>query len=168
MALSRLTPELVETTPDPNDFQIENISVTSGLCTASFTRTVSAHRAIHKLQTDMYKRDAFCSVSQGMKEVTVIVENQFRDRLLQLSEEQPVYQHNNLASVEIYFGNRYSETPGMLYLLLQRAALQNVNLIEVSSTCSGLTMFIAESDTRLLFDTILNSLMVSNTNGRTQ
>ena len=133
MALSRMAPELIENTPDPVDFHIDNISVTSGLYTASFTRTVTTHRAINRLQTDMLKREAFCSVSQGMKEVTVIVENRFKERLLQLVEDQPVYQQNNLASVEILFGSAYHETPGMLYMLLQRAALQNINLVEILS-----------------------------------
>jgi len=110
----------------------------------------------------MQKKGAFCSVSEGMQEVTVIVENRFEDRLLQLVGERPVCQHTNLASVEIIFGSAYTETPGMLYMLLQRAALQNINLIEITSTCSGITLFIAESDTRVLFDTLLNSMSASN------
>jgi len=164
MALSRLIPTLIKNTPEPADFRFENISVTTGLCTASFTRTVTAHRAINRLQTDMHKWGAFCSVSEGMREVTVIVENRYEERLRSLAGEQPVYQHANLASVEIYFGSAYTETPGMLYMLLQRAALQNINLIEITSTCSGITMFIAEQDTRVLFDTLLNSLLVSDAN----
>jgi len=162
MALSRLASSLVENTPEPADFQFKNVNVTAGLCTASFTRTMSVHRSVNRLQAEMYKKEAFCSVSEGMKEVTVIVENRFEERLLTLVGEQPVYQHTNLASVEIYFGNDYTETPGMLYMLLQRAALQNLNLIEITSTCSGLTMFIAEEDTRKLFDTLMNSMEVSN------
>lgn len=158
MALSRLASGLVDNTPEPTDFQFQSVNVTAGLCTASFTRTMSAHRAVNRLQTEMFKKEAFCSVSEGMKEVTVIVENRFQQRLLALVEEQPVYQHTDLASVEIYFGSTYTNTPGMLYMLLQRAALQNINLIEITSTCSGLTMFIAEKDTRRLFDTLMNSM----------
>ncbi len=164
MALSRLTPELIESTPKPANFLLEKVSVTTGLCTASFMRTVSTHRVINRLQTDMYKREAFCSVSEGMREVTVIIENKYEKRLHALVGEPPVYQHNSLASVEILFGDGYTETPGMLYMLLQRAALQNINLIEITSTCSGITMFIAEKDTRLLFDTLFKTLTVSNNN----
>lgn len=162
MALSRLIPTLSNDTPEPLNFQLEKISVTTGLCTASYARTVTTHRAINRLQTDMLKRGAFCSVSEGMREVTVIVERRFEKRLRDLVEEKPVYEHNNLASVEILFGNSYTETPGMLYMLLQRAALQNINLIEITSTCSGITLFISENDTRVLFDTLLNSLIVKN------
>jgi len=42
-----------------------------------------------------------------MQEVTVIVENRIEDRLLQLVGERPVYQHTNLTSVEVIFGNTY-------------------------------------------------------------
>jgi len=158
MALSRLASGLIENTPEPKNFQFQSINVTAGLCTASFTRTMSVHRAVNRLQTEMFKKEAFCSVSEGMKEVTVIVENRFQERLLTIVGERPVYQHTDLASVEIYFGSAYTKTPGMLYMLLQRAALQNINLIEITSTCSGLTMFITEKDTRKLFDTLMNSM----------
>jgi len=168
MALSRLTPALVETTPEPRDFQFDNISVTTGLFTASFTRTANARRAINRLQTDMFKREAFCNVSEGMKEVSVIVEKQLKDRLLEGVGEQPLYQCTDLASAEIIFGIAYTDTPGILYTLLQRAALQNINLIEIISTCSGITLFIAERDTRVLFDTLLNSLTVSDADNQLQ
>jgi len=110
----------------------------------------------------MHKRDSFCSVSEGMREITVIVEKQYEEKLLALAGEKPLYRNSNLASVEVFFGNAYTETPGMLYMLLQRAALQNINLIEISSTCGGITLFIEESDMRLLVDTMLNSLQTSN------
>lgn len=162
MALSRLTPSLIEQTPQPEDYRLEKISVTTGLCTASFTRSITAHRALNRLQTEMQKNGSFCSVSEGMREVSVIIESRFENKLHGIVGERPVYSHSSLASVEVLFGSAYTDTPGMLYMLLQRAALQNINLIEITSTYSGITLFIAEPDTRLLFDTLLNSLVVQD------
>ncbi|MEZ5590063.1 MAG: hypothetical protein R3F53_04905 [Gammaproteobacteria bacterium] len=47
----------------------------------------------------------------------------------------------------------------MLYTLLQRVALQNVNLIEISSTYTEIVFFIAEK-IRIVFDTLFQSFVV--------
>ncbi len=161
MALSRLTPTLSRNTPEPADYHLEKISITTGLCTATFMRSVNAHRALNRLQTDMHKNGNFCSVSEGMREITVIVEDRFENRLNSIVGERPVFSQANLTSVEIQFGDAYTGTPGMLYMLLQRVALQNINLIEITSTYSGITMYFARSDARIVFDTLLNSLSVN-------
>jgi hypothetical protein len=165
MALSRLAPALTKNTPEPADYHLEKISITTGLCTATFMRSANAHRALNRLQTDMHKKGNFCSVSESMREITVIVEDRFESRLHALVEERPVYSQANLTSVEVQFGNAYTGTPGMLYMLLQRVALQNINLIEITSTYSGITMYFARSDARIVFDTLLNSLSVTKFNG---
>jgi len=165
MALSRLSPELSKNTPAPSNYHLEKISITTGLCTATFMRSASAHRALNRLQTDMHKKGNFCSVSEGMREITVIVEDRFESRLHALVDEQLVFSKANLTSVEIQFGSAYTSTPGMLYMLLQRVALQNINLIEITSTYSGITMYFANTDARIVFDTLLNSLSVSNADG---
>jgi len=161
MALSRCLPTLIENLREPADYKFEKISMTTGLCTASYTRDQQVHRALHKMQASMLKRGAFCSVSEGMRDVTIIVESQFQDKLRALVSSNPIYTHSNLASIEVQFGNKYTDTPGVLSTLLQRTALQNINLIEITSTYSGITLFVTESDTRLLFDTLLNSFVIS-------
>ena len=160
MAMSRMGPQFVANTPKPSDFQLEKVHITTGLCTATFQRSIEAHRAINKLHIDMQKKNAFCSVSEGMTEITVIVECRFEQKLLSWSKVKPVFSHSRLASVEILFGSSYTDTPGMLYMLLQRVALQNINLIEVSSTYSGIILFVAEQDTTLVFDTLYQSMMM--------
>ncbi len=45
-------------------------------------------------------------------------------------------------------------------MLLQRVALQNVNLIEISSTYTEIVFYVAEKDTRIVFDTLFHSFLV--------
>ncbi|MCB1808441.1 MAG: hypothetical protein KDJ99_25805, partial [Candidatus Competibacteraceae bacterium] len=66
------------------------------------------------------------------------------------------------ASVGVQFGTHYADVPGMLYTLLQRVALQNVNLIEISSTYTEIVFFIAEEDTRIVFDTLFQSFVAEH------
>lgn len=160
MALSRLTPTLVRSAPKPSQFQLEKINITTGLCTATFQRSIESHRSLNKLHIDMQKKGAFCSVSEGMQEITVIVESRFEEKLHALPNVKPTHALSKLASVEILFGSTYTNTPGILYMLLQHVALQNINLIEVSSTYSGIMLFVQEPDTGLVFDTLYSSMMM--------
>ena len=50
------------------------------------------------------------------------------------------------------FDPRYATIPGMAYMLLRRVALQNVNLIEITSTFTEIHLFIDERNTQIVFD----------------
>lgn len=51
-------------------------------------------------------------------------------------------------SIGVQFGEGYADVPGILYTLLQRVALQNVNLIEISSTYAEIAFYGDEADAR--------------------
>ena len=48
----------------------------------------------------------------------------------------------------------------MLYMLLQRVTLQNVNLIEIISTYTEIVFYVDERDTQTVFDTLFQSFLV--------
>ena len=54
----------------------------------------------------------------------------------------------------------------MLYMLLQRVALQNVNLIEITSTYTEIVFYIDQRDTQTVFDTFFESFLVKSGGGR--
>lgn len=162
MGLSRLQRSLSAVAPQPEHYPIEKISVVSGLYTATFARSQSAHQRLNKLYYQVQHDGGFCSLSEGMRELTIIVENRYQAQLQKLLDQgqAPLYTHSQLASVGVQFGSHYADVPGMLYLLLQRVALQNVNLIEISSTYTEIVFYIAERDTRVVFDTLYQSFLV--------
>lgn len=167
MNLSRLQQSLLATTPAPEQYIIEKVTIVSGLCTATFPRSPDAHKRLNNLHNHIQRNNGFCSLAEGMREITVIVENRYQSRLQNLLAQAPLYTHSRLASVGVQFSENYADVPGMLYMLLQRVALQNVNLIEISSTYTEIVLYVAEEDTRIVFDTLFQSFLVQGT-GREQ
>ena len=163
MSLSRLQQSLLATTPAPKQYVIEKINIVSGLCTATFPRSPQAHKHLNRLYNHIQNNHGFCSLTEGMREITIIVENRYQTRLQSVLDQAPLYTHSQLASVGVQFDAHYADVPGMLYMLLQRIALQNVNLIEVSSTYTEIVFYVAEEDTRLVFDTLFHSFLVRGT-----
>lgn len=163
MNLSRLQQSLRATTPAPERFEIENVTIHSGLSTVSYTRSPEVHAGLHQVYDRIHRANGFCCLSQGLHEITAIVESRFRPWLAKRIRQKPVYSHDNLASVGVQFDDRYAEIPGMLYMLLQRVTLQNVNLIEIISTYTEIVFYVDERDTQTVFDTLFQSFLVRST-----
>jgi len=71
----------------------------------------------------------------------------------------PKFKSPNISGVSIKFNEKYSEIPGLLYYIIQQITLQNINIIEISSTFTELIIYVEKKDTRLAFDTIYNRFM---------
>lgn len=110
------------------------------------------------------KENGYSSIAQGMREITVIIEAGFLPLLQQMIREAPVYQHMQLASVGVQLDRRYARIPGLLYTLLQRVTLQNINLIEISSTYTEIVFYVDEQDTQTVFDTLFQSFLATPDN----
>ena len=68
--------------------------------------------------------------------------------------ENPKFTNHEIASVNVKFDEKYLEVPGMLFLVLQKLTLQNINLIELASTCTEFILYIEEKNVRLAFNTL--------------
>ncbi len=156
MALSRLKGELAGSQINSRQYVIDKLTVISGLSTASFLRTPQTHRKLSLLYGFIQSRNGFCNLCEGIGEITVIVESVYQTKLKKITTQKPLYAHDQVASICVKFGDKYATIPGMLYMILQRVALQNINLIEISSTYSEINLYFAEKDTRIVFDTLFS------------
>ncbi len=132
----------------------------------TYPKSPELHARLHALYNRIHRENGFCSLSQGLHEATVIIESRFRQWLEQETKLRPVYEHANLASVGVQFNARYADIPGMLYMLLQRVALQNVNLVEITSTYTEIVFYIDERDTQRVFDTLFESFLIKSGAGQ--
>ena len=78
----------------------------------------------------------------------MIIDGRYRSWPAQAIRRAPLYRHDRLSSIGVEFNRRYADIPGMLYMLIQRVALQNINLIEIASTYTEIMFFVDEADTR--------------------
>lgn len=154
MALSRLQRQQPNLQSQHPTYRIENLSIHSGLATLTYYRTPEVMQGIEVLSEHMRKQQAFHSVTQGMREATLIMESTWFPIAKQKLGQHPRFEHIPIASVGVEFGQRYQYVPGLLHTVLQRVAMQNINIIEVSSTFSEIVVYVDEADVRRVFDTL--------------
>lgn len=162
MNLSRLRRELGARTPRPEQFVIEQITIHSGLCTLTYPKDPGLHAKLNSLNTRIHRESGFCSLSQGSREITVIIDSRYRAWLGEEITRKPLYQHDRLSSIGVEFNRRYVDIPGMLYMLIQRVALQNINLIEITSTYTEIMFFVDQADTQVVFDILFESFLAKS------
>ncbi len=154
MNLSRLQREL-DQGPEPlPEFFVDNISVQPGLCALTIAKTPSAYGELNRLFSAIQERNGFITLTQGSGETTIIISVDSLALARRTLSEKPRYEQGGLGSVSVKFNERYLAVKGLLYMLLQQVALQNINVVEVASTATEFTIYMAEGDVELAFESI--------------
>jgi hypothetical protein len=154
MNLSRMQAQMKKTMPFRDDFVIEKLSFQANLYTATFSKAGKIHSEVNHFYKWVRKHKGFISISESTKEITIIVELAFLERMPEYIKQDPIFIAKNLTGISIQFDHEYAYYPGFLYHVLQKITLQNINIIEVFSTYTEFMLFIKSEDTKLAFDTL--------------
>ena len=140
---------------------LESITVHSGLAVRTYHRSAALHTRLAEIYKRVHARNEFCNLSLGNRQMTIILDARLLDWLDEAVPQASLYQHRDVAAVTARFPEHHIAVPGILYALMQRVTLQNINLIEISSTFTEITFYVAQSDARLLFDTFYQSFSLA-------
>ena len=155
MNLSRMQRESATGTGSlEGDFFVDKIHVHSGLCTLTFPKTEATHRRLNNMVAKVHERRDFLTLTEGMSEITVILAQEHLEMALATLRVKPRQVNTNIGAVGVGFQEKYLTVTGLLYRLLQHVALQNINIIEVTSTATEFNIYLDEADVRLAFDSI--------------
>lgn len=157
MNLSRIQRQMSKTAPKLQSIKLENIAIYQNLCTLTFFKSAKVREKINKLYKQVRKERSFMTITEGISEITIIIKEDFYKTAKKTIRETPKNERKNLDSIGIKFPAKYNENPGLLYLILQQTALQYINVIEITSTYTELFLYIDRKNTKLAFDTLLNS-----------
>jgi len=160
MGLSRMQRDFEKTHNFNEEFVIEKISVQANLFTATFSKTGKIHKQVNDFYKWIQKYKGFISISESTKEITIIVELGFLERMPEFIKEDPIFIKKNITGVGVQFDPEYTKSPGFLYMVLQKTSLQGVNIIEVFSTYTEFMIFVDHEDTKLTFDTLFSCFKV--------
>lgn len=155
MALSRLQSKRLGDAPKAEaPLRLNKLTVHSGLCTLTFTNHPDVHRNLTSLIAEVRRTGGFITLSEGIGEVTVILDEANFDLAQRLSKGKPTFVHRNIASVSMKFSEDLLDGPGILYQVLQQVALQNINVIEVVSTATEFFIYMTEADAEMAFESL--------------
>lgn len=157
MNLSRLQTKLARLPQSSRDHLVlDKVNIQSGLCAATVGKSATSHRELNRVFNRIHAKNGFITVTEGMREVTVIVEAENVKLLTSALSSPPRILHEELAAVGVAFNERYLDVKGILFQLMEEVALQDINVIEIASTATEFSIFLREEDVQLAFDAIFN------------
>lgn len=160
MNLSRMQQEMEKTSSFRSSFRIEKLTVQAHLFAVTFPNIGPVRQAVQKFQRHVYKEGGFISVTQSSREITMITGQSFLEEMSSYISNKPISLETNITGIGVQFAPDYSQQPGFLHAVLQRVALQNINVVEVFSTYSEFSLFFAHEDSKLALDTLFSSFQV--------
>jgi hypothetical protein len=160
MNLSRLQQTFDKKHSFKEEFVIQKLSLQSNLFTMTFSRTARVQQQIHRFQKLVLASHGFISVTESNREITILTDLRFLERLSDFLTENPIYSKTQITGIGIQFDPSYSAIPGFISLILQKIALQGVNLVELFSTHTEIMIFFDPNDAKIAFDTLYNCFQV--------
>lgn len=158
MNLSRAQKRIKEKAILADKYEISNLTVNYNLCVVTYYRNQDIYNKLFKFYGEVQERKEFMALSQGNREITVIISESVLDLLRKKIIEKPKYFRNGLCSLGINFQEKYLNNPGLLFYLTQQLVMQNINIREVSSTSTELIFYIDQKDVKIAFDTLSDLL----------
>lgn len=148
MALKRLSQKLNKNNQQNNSFNLTNLTVRSNLTEFTFLNSEILADKQRQLFNELAgKKDIFCTVSQGVRETTFIVNQEAALALSKIfSKENILATIKNLSSITIQLPIETVTTSGVYYQILKLLALEKINVVEVISTYTEITIVFNDKD----------------------
>lgn len=144
MALKRISDNLSKRNKKNQKLNLTNLTVKSNLTEFTFLNSESLadkQRTLFNQLAD--KKDIFCAVSQGVRETTFIADPEAALAIERVFvSENLVAKIDNLSSITIYLPKEVVYIPGVYYQVLKILSWEDINVIEVLSTYTELTIIV--------------------------
>jgi hypothetical protein len=156
MALSRMQKDERTFGRQRARYYFDRMSLHTGLATFTFGKSKETHAGVQRLYALLQKGGRYITIAEGTGQITLIIDAEYAARVPLLLKQRPLYTHTGVASVSVIFDERYLHIPGLIFIVLQQLMLLNINIIEVSSTFTELSIYVDEKNVRLAFEALEN------------
>lgn len=150
-----------EQTTKKEDRQIKiksEIIMKTGLAYISFQRTGDFLEKMEKFHKRIEPEKDTFNIIQGNHEISVITNQKNTQKVKELLGRQPLTEENNLVALSISLGKDFAYTPGVIYTITRKLYWESVNIFEVITTATELTLLLLEKDAVKAY-TAINELM---------
>ncbi len=149
MALRRYADELQEMSEKEGDRRLYcEITMKTNICDFNVVKTPKLLQMIPSFYGLVeLERGDFLNVTIGNHEVSIVVSQKYYKTIAKkLEKEKILDKESDLVALTIVFDGDFFNTPGITYQILQALAWKNINILEIISTISELTLVIDKSD----------------------
>lgn len=158
MALRRISKKLDRENAKRDKLNLTNLTVRSNLTGYTYLNSESLadkQRTLFNQLED--EKDVFCSVQQGIRETTFTSSLEASNAIERIfASETAVAKIDNLSSITIRLPKEVIYIPGVYYQVLKMLAWENLNIIEVLSTYTELTVIVETKDVDRAFSILKN------------
>jgi hypothetical protein len=150
MALKRLAPRFTSRSAEVNRLlrRMGELTVRSSLVEFTFRNSDTILERQKELLAAIHRRkDSFLTVTQGVVEVTVVASAALAEKIEEVfAGEKTVSRLDDLSAINIRLPRETVHTPGVHYVLLKQLAFADINVVEVVSTYTELTVVISHKE----------------------
>jgi hypothetical protein len=149
VALSRLAKTAGTAEPLIPDVALQDITITDPLCDITYPRTEAAGGITAAVRTLTHAKPMeFLAMTAGVREITVIAGQPLKADILRMVPERPVSVVDGLTGITMHFPVRYLSVPNVIYALVGTFAARRINILEIVSTYTELTVVVENSRAR--------------------
>lgn len=92
-------------------------------------------------------RGDFLNISIGNDEISIVISDKYIEQVKQFLEGEELMGHQTgLVSLTLLFEGDFIETPGVIYQTVRRLAWEQINVFEIVSTMTELTVVVSHED----------------------
>lgn len=158
MSLKRISEKLAKNNSKINTVNLTDLTVRSNLAEYTFSNsnTLPEKTAIlfNKISN---KKEILCALSEGVRETTFITSSEIIGEIKKVFRDETLLNEiTNLSSITIRLPREVVYIPGVYYQILKRLAFENINVIEILSTFTELTVIVETKNIDKAFSTLKN------------
>jgi len=158
MALKRISEKLAKSKTKNQAINLTDLTVRSNLSEFTFQNSKTLPEKTRQLFNQIAtKQDIVCTLSEGIRETTFIASSEITENIKKIFKEEVMATNiNNLSSVTIRLPKEVVYMPGVYYQILKMLAWENINVIEILSTYTELTIIVESGNVEKTFSVLKN------------
>jgi aspartokinase len=141
----------------PFDYSSE-ITMKTNLCDFCVVKSPSLLSKLKQLYGMVnFEHGDTLNIVLGNYEVSIVINERHKDKLAKfLKGEKILSKESNLAALTIAFKGDFLHTPGIIFSVVRKLAWENINIYEVVSTLTELTLIMSKKDSIKAYDALYN------------
>ncbi len=158
IALGRIRKEIKE--KFKIKLKINDISLKISITEINFVKNSDHNQKITKIYKNLASiENNFLNIISGNTETGIFVNSKHQNQVLDVfSDQKPNLFLENLGAVSIKFDSEYLQNTGSVYQILKYLVWENINLLEIISTYTELTLIVDKTNSYKVFE-ILNTTL---------
>ena len=148
MALRRYTEKLEEKHKKISFDYSSEIILKTDMCDIAVLRSPTLLNKLKKIYEIVnFEKGDILNMIHGRYEVSIVTNERYREKTIGLLKDETVLNvEKNLVSLTLTYSKDFLSTPGVIYNVVRNIAWDNINIYEIVSTNTELTVIIHKKD----------------------